>query len=98
MLERIMASTDLTVRKICLTSPINSIIAKEYTSFVTLCHNNFDINYDNIFEKLYETVKFLPLQVIIGNYSETSDTKKYPHIHLISCFYEMVKCCLECTL
>ena len=98
MLEKIMSTTDISIRKVCLTSPINSVIAKEYTSFVTLCHNNFDINYDNIFEKLYETIKFLPLQVIIGNYSETMDNKKYPHIHLISCFYEMVKCSLECTL
>jgi len=64
---------------------------------VTLCHNNFDINYENIFERLYETVKYLPLQVIIGKYSEEIDLKKYPNIHLISCFYEMMKCSLETT-
>ncbi|MFA7202708.1 MAG: AAA family ATPase [Candidatus Caldatribacteriota bacterium] len=98
MLEKIMSTTDLTARKLCLSNPFNSIIAKEYSSFVTLCHNNFDINYENIFEKLYDTIKFLPLQVIIGKYSEEIDLKKYPHIHFISGFYEMMKCSLECTL
>lgn len=98
MIEKIMSTTDPTARKICLSTPFSSIIAKEYSSFVTLCHNNFDINYDNIFERLYETTKFLPLQVIIGKYSEDIDLKKYPNIHLVSCFYEMMKCCLESTL
>lgn len=95
MLEKIMTTQDLNARRMCVSTPFNSIIAKEYSSFVTLCHNNFDINYGNIFERLYETVKYLPLQVIIGKYSEEVDLKKYPNIHLISCFYEMMKCNLE---
>jgi hypothetical protein len=98
MLEMIMSTSDLMARKLCLSNPFNSIIAKEYSSFVTLCHNNFDINYENIFERLYEVIKFLPIQVIIGKYSEEIDMKKYPHIHLISCFYEMMRCCLESTM
>jgi len=98
MIEKIMSTTDPMTRKICLTAPFSSIIAKEYSSFVTLCHNNFDINYENIFERLYDVVKFLPLQVIIGRYSEEVDLKKYPNIHLVSCFYEMMKCCLESTI
>jgi DNA polymerase III gamma/tau subunit len=97
MIERVMVSPDINAKKICLSTPFSSMIAKEYSSFVTLCHNNFDINYENIFERLYETVKYLPLQVIIGKYSEEIDLKKYPHIHLISCFYEMMKCSIECT-
>jgi DNA polymerase III delta prime subunit len=96
MIERIMTA-DPNNKKLCMNSPFNSIIAKEYSSFVTLCHNNFDINYENIFERLYETTKYLPLQVIIGKYSEEIDLKKYPNIHLISCFYEMMKCSLETT-
>ncbi len=98
MIEKIMTSNNPSARKLCLSTPFNSIIAKEYTSFVTLCHNNFDINYENVFERLYETTKFLPLQVIIGQYSEEVDMKKYPNIHLVSCFYEMMKCCLESTI
>ncbi len=97
MIEKIMISHDPGAKKICLSTPLSSIIAKEYSSFVTMCHNNFDINYENIFEKLYETIKYLPLQVIIGKYSEDIDLKKYPHIHLISCFYEMMKCTIEST-
>ena len=96
MIEKIM-TTDPNNKKLCMNSPFNSIIAKEYSSFVTLCHNNFDINYENIFERLYETTKYLPLQVVVGKYSEEIDMKKYPNIHLVSCFYEMMKCSLECT-
>ncbi len=95
MLETIMKTTELNQRKLCLITPLNSIIAREYQEFVTLCHNNYDINYENVFSRLYETTRFLPLQVIIGKYSEETDMKKYPHIHLISCFYEMVKCVTE---
>jgi replication-associated recombination protein RarA len=98
MINKIMSTNDLPARKLCLNTPFNSFIAAEYTSFVTLCHNNFDINYENIFEKLYETIKYLPLQVIIGKYSEETDMKKYPNVHLISCFYEMMKCILESTI
>lgn len=98
MIEKIMTTSDPTAKKICLSTPFSSIIAKEYSSFVTLCHNNFDINYESIFERLYDTSRFLPLQVIIGKYSEEIELKKYPHIHLISCFYDMMKCCIECTM
>lgn len=97
MVENVMSSQDPGAKKICLSTPFSSIIAKDYASFVTLCHNNFDISYENIFEKLYETTKYLPLQVIIGKYSEEIDMKKYPNIHLISCFYEMMKCGVEST-
>jgi len=98
MIEKIMLSTDPSAKRICIATPFNSIIAKEYSSFVTLCHNNYDINYENIFERLYEIIKYLPLQVIIGKYSEEIEMKKYPNIHLISCFYEMMKCALEVHL
>jgi len=98
MLEKILVTQDPGAKKLCLSTPFNSIIAKEYSSFVTLCHNNFDINYENIFERLYEVTKYLPLQVIIGRYSEEIDMKKYPNIHLIGCFYEMLRCSAEGTL
>ncbi len=98
MLETIMKTTDLNQKKICLITPLNSIIAKEYQEFVTLCHNNSDINYENVFTRLYETTRFLPLQIIIGKYTEDVTSKKYQHIHLISCFYEMTKCILEVTM
>ena len=95
MTKKIMMSTDPNSKKVCIITPFNSIIAKEYTTFVTLCHNNFDINYENIFERLYDVIKYLPLQTVIGRYAEDVDFKKYPNIHLVSCFYEMIKCALE---
>ena len=95
MLEMVMKSLELNQKKLCLITPMNSMIAKEYQEFVTLCHNNYDINYENIFIRLYETTRFLPLQVIIGKYSEEIEMKKYPHIHLIGCFHDMMKCVLD---
>jgi len=97
MIGTLIATQDPNAKRTCLNAPFNSIIAKEYSSFVTLAHNNYDINYENVFERLYEVIKYLPLQVIIGRYSEEIDMKKYPNIHLVSCFYEMVKCSLEST-
>lgn len=97
MIETIMTTQDPMARSICLNTPMSSIIAQDYSTFVTLCHNNYDISYDKIFERLYELSNYLPLQVIIGKYSEDIDMKKYPHLHLISCFYEMMKCALETT-
>ena len=92
MIEDIMKSSDLNSRRTCLINPINSIIAKEYYEFTTLCHNNYDINYENIFLKLYETTRFLPLQVIIGKYSEEIDMKKHPNFHAIALLHEMILC------
>jgi len=98
MIEKLMLSTDPSAKKMCIVTPFNSIIGKEYSTFVTLCHNNYDINYENVFERLYESIRYLPLQVIIGKYSEEIEMKKYPNVHLISCFYEMMKCTLEVHL
>jgi DNA polymerase III gamma/tau subunit len=98
MLHEIMKCQDLNSKKLCLVSPFNSIIAKDYQEFVTIVHNNFDINYESIFRRLYETTRFLPLQVLIGNYAEDIETKKYPHLHLISCFYELMKCVTETSM
>ena len=98
MIETIMKTTEPSSRKMCLVSPLNSIIAKEYQEFVTLCHNNYDISYDNVFQRMYETTRYLPLQVIIGKYSEDLEMKKYPHLHLISCFYEMERCIVEAVM
>lgn len=98
MIEVVMKTAEPNTKRLCLINPMNSIIARDYQEFVTLCHNNYDINYENIFVRLYETTRYLPLQVVIGKYSEEIETKKYPHIHLISLFYDMVKCVIEAML
>jgi DNA polymerase III gamma/tau subunit len=98
MIETVMKNNEPTTRRLCIITPINSIIGKEYQEFVTLCHNNYDINYENVFVRLYETTRFIPLQVIVAKYSEEIEMKKYPHAHLISAFYEMIKCVIESML
>ena len=98
MTEKIMVTTDPSSRKSCLINPLNSIIAKEYSAFTALCHNNYDIDYSNIFERLMDTIKYVPLQGVISKYAEEIEMKKYPYMHLIACFYEMIKCALETVL
>lgn len=98
IIGKVMKIADITERKLCLISPFNSQIAAEYQELVSITHNNYDINYNDILEKLYQSVRYLPLQIIIGRYSEDIDMKKYPHLHLISCLYECIKCVLEVNM
>ena len=38
------------------------------------------------------------LELKTGQYSEDIDSKKYPHLHMISCFYEMMRCIVESVM
>ena len=98
ILQEVMKTQDLNVKKLCLVTPFNSIIATKYQEFVTIIHNNYDINYENIFRRLYDSTRYLPLQTIISRYAEDVDMKKYPHMHLISCLYELLKCAMEAKM
>jgi DNA polymerase III gamma/tau subunit len=99
IIEQIMSINDSKTRKLCATRPINTPIAEQYTQFTTLVLNNsFDINYDFVLQRLYETIQHLPLRHIIGKYSQTLEGKKYPQYHLESCLKEMLDCCAEAML
>lgn len=99
IVETVMSVNDSKTRKLCATRPINTLIADKYTQFTTVVMNNsFDINFNYIFERMYETIQFLPLRHIIGRYAQTLDGKKFPQYHLESCLKEMLDCCAETML
>jgi len=77
--------------------PVNTAIGKDYEQLVQILHNNYNINYNNIYDILIEKNNYLPMQIILSKFSETLENKKYPHLHLISCLYELIKCSIEIT-
>jgi len=82
----------------CLLYPTNSVIGQDYTNFVTLVHNNWDIDYDSIYESLIENIDLYPAKNIIVKYHETFEDKKYPHMHIIGCLYEVLEACCKAQL
>ncbi len=91
-----LSITDSKTRKMCYTRPGNTIIADRYTQFTTLVLNNtYDINYGYVFEKLYVAIEYLPLKHIVGRYSQTLETKKFPQYHLEACLKDLLECCAE---
>lgn len=94
MLKTISA-TDLKNKKICIDIPDSSPVQEDYKNFVTILHNNYDINYDVIYDRLMEVSKFVPVKLICGRYADGHEFKKYPHLNLIACVYDMFKCIAE---
>ncbi|MFW6219576.1 MAG: AAA family ATPase [bacterium] len=95
ILKTISKQSDIKQRRMCIISPLNSVIAKEWADFCTITNNNYDVNYDDIFLKMINSTHFLPLQTILAKYAENIDFKKYPDLHLRSCMYELIKCLCE---
>ena len=95
IMKKIAKNTDLKQRQLCIQSPLNSIIAKEWSELCTITHNNFNIDYEEVFIKLHQSTHYVPIQIILGNYAESVDNKKYPDLHLRACVYEMIKCLCE---
>ena len=79
-------------KQLAIIQPLNSPIAQDYQTLCAILHNNYDINYNNIFDRLYETSKFIPLQLIIARHADENEFKKYPHVNVISCLKEMMEC------
>lgn len=98
IIKTILNINDPRQKKQCLNYPINSIIGQDYTNLVTLLHNNWDIDYDQIFEDLIDNTNIYPPKIILINYHERLDDKKYPHLHLISCLYETIECCCKAQI
>ena len=60
--------------------------------------NNQQIDYRMILEKLEESISFLPIKFILTNYLETLKQKQYPHLHIMACLSEILKCITEITI
>lgn len=82
----------------CFITPYQSEIALQWEQITTSITNNIDINYDNIYNRLYESDtinKFNPFKKIIINYHENMETKKYQHAHFLSCITDLIVCVSE---
>lgn len=89
-------SADLKLKKAAYINPIgSSIIGSDWVELVQCTHNNYGIDYKNIFEEIDKQIKYLPVKKIIGEYLENLSTKKYPHIHLLSCLSDVMRCIVE---
>lgn len=95
ILKTVLETSNLSERQNYKILPLNTKIGENYQQFVTILHNNYNLNFDAIYDILIENNQYLPLQLIIAKYSETTDGKKYPHLHLIACLYEMIDCCVR---
>lgn len=95
MIHTTMSINSPAERRKCTITPMDSEISKDYYTFVSILHNNYELNYDSIFENVYDKISFIPLKLIIANYFEKSDYKKWAHVHLIACWHECMKCAME---
>jgi len=85
-------------KKDCYLAPTNSPIQEHYTQLAALCHNNYDVNYNVVFDRLIDSVgTYFPVLQIIVKYSEETKYKKHPHFQLLGCLGECIKCLSEIT-
>jgi DNA polymerase III gamma/tau subunit len=98
IIKIILNLTDSKSKRQCLLYPTNSVISQDYNNFVTLVHNNWDIDYDSIYECLIESIDLYPAKNIVVKYHECFEDKKYPHMHIIGCLYEVLEACCKAQL
>lgn len=83
---------------VAVKQPLDTPIAATYTKILEIINYNNDINYITIFTELFNKTNFLPLKVIIDNYLQECETKRYLNIHFISFLYKAMKCYVELTI
>jgi len=91
----IVMKNDAKNKKLCLDYPENSLINEEYKQLVVILHNNYDINYDYIFNRLYQMTNFIPIKILCARYADGTEFKKFPHVNLLGFYYELIKTICE---
>jgi DNA polymerase III delta prime subunit len=87
----VVMKSDAKNKKLCLDYPENSIINEDYKQLVVMLHNNIDIDYDYIYNRLYELSNFIPIKTLCAKYADQMEFKKFPHINLLGFYYELIK-------
>jgi len=98
IIKTILRLSDAREKRKCLNFPKESIISQDYINLVTILNNNYDIDYDQIFEGINENIDLYPAKNIISSFHETLDDKKYPHLHFLSCLYNVIEACCKAQL
>ena len=98
MITSIMECNDINLKKLCVTTPGNSIIAKQYNSLVEIIQYNQNIDYYEIFNQLMARIQFFPIKSLINQYSSTMDRKHNLYVHYIDFLYKSLKCIVEINI
>lgn len=99
ILSNFLACRDPKIKFKSYVNPVNSeLIGPQWVELVQTTTNNFGVDYRQIFEKIEISVRFLPLKTILARYMEELDSKRYPHLHLLACLGEMMRCVNELTM
>lgn len=91
----IVMSLDAKGKKLALDYPENSQISEDYRQLVSTLHNNIDINYDSIYDAVYNITRYIPLKTLCARYADQQEYKKFPHINLLGFLYEVIRCVSE---
>ena len=84
--------TDTRTRKLCEIFPTQTAIADKYTELCATITNNYDIDYEYIYGRLYDSTPFIPFKIIINNFDEKNDFKKRPSLNLLECLKDLIHC------
>lgn len=74
-----------------LLDPSKTAIAQYYDWLVKVMQDDTSINYDYIFSKLINSDLILPIKNILIKYYQDLEYKKFKHLHVISCFGEVIE-------
>ncbi len=97
ILRSVLGNVNIKEKKMAYLDPLNSNIALQWKELVDIIHNNYGLDYTRIFEEVDNAIHFQPIKNILKEYIEVIDEKKYPHLHLLGCLSEMIKCIGEIT-
>jgi len=98
MIEEIIECHDINSRKLCVTTPANSLIAKQYISLIEIIQYNQNIDYYEIFNQLMERIQYFPIKSLINQFSSQLDNKHSLYVHYIDFLYRALKCIVEVNI
>jgi len=98
MIETIIQCQDINLKKLCITTPGNSIISKQYTSLIEIIQYNQNIDYTEIFHQLMDRINYFPIKSLINKFSSTMDNKHSLYVHYVDFLYRSLKCIVEVNI
>ena len=78
--------------------PTSSKLSKEYVELISLVHNNYDINYDSLFMKLYDGTNFVPYKnILFDSHKDLLNNPPHPKGCFVSCLYKLFNAAVKIT-
>ena len=85
-------------KKTIYNQPMNSDVCKEYGELIELVQFNYNIDWEEIYNSLYEKNIFLPLIQVIEKYINSFESKKIQHIHFMSFLSEGIETMMKINI